>query len=215
VIWGEDGTVLISDHADALSWVGQLQMTQDYFIDVKSVSAAPVAYTLEVVIPPASPSGAGPVFPKIEPFPFGEMQSIVFTGVPPMLPPEFEVPSGLPEVVAYIITSDEGEYEISLDFGVECQGAGACHYGGMAGMRVNANVPVGTSSFPFDLEDAQIVELAYGIPGYFVEAVCGANCDDARLWWIYEGYEYMVGVKAGSLEDVMALANASILNSVP
>jgi hypothetical protein len=215
VIWGEDGTVLISDQADALSWVGPLLLTQDYYIDVKSVSAQPVAYTLEVIIPPASPSGAGPVFPQIEPFPFGEMQSIVLTGVPPMLPPEFVVESGLPEVAAYLLTTDEGEYELSLDYGVECQGAGACHYGSMAGMKVDTDVPVGTSSFPFVLEDTQVVELAYGITGYFIEAECGATCDDARMWWIYEGYEYMLGLKAGKVEDVTALANAAILNSVP
>jgi hypothetical protein len=45
--------------------------------------------------------------------------------------------------------------------------------------------------------------------------VCGANCDDARLWWIYDGYEYMLGLKAGRYEDVVALANAAIVNSVP
>jgi hypothetical protein len=215
VIWGDDGSVLISDHADALSWTGPLPFTQDYYIDVKSISAQPVAYALEVVIPPASPSGAGPVFPQIEPFPFGEMQSIVLTGVPPMMPPEFVVQTGLPEVVAYLLTTDEGEYELSLDYGADCQGAGACHYGSMAGMKVDSDVPVGTSSFPFLLEEAQVVELAYGITGYFVEAVCGANCDDARMWWIYEGYEYMLGIKAGSVEDVAVLANAAIVNSVP
>jgi hypothetical protein len=52
VIWGEDGTVLISDHADALTWVGELPFTQDYFVNVKSISDQPVPYILEVIIPP-------------------------------------------------------------------------------------------------------------------------------------------------------------------
>ncbi|MEE9513723.1 MAG: hypothetical protein V3V46_06565, partial [Anaerolineales bacterium] len=82
------------------------------------------------------------------------------------------------------------------------------------GMKVDSEVPIGSSSFPFALEDAQVVNLAHGITGYFVSAVCGANCDDARLWWIYEGYEYMLGLKAGRYEDVVTLANAAILNSV-
>lgn len=52
VIWGADGTVLISDHADATTWVGQLPSTQDYYINVRSVVQDPVDYTLEAIIPP-------------------------------------------------------------------------------------------------------------------------------------------------------------------
>jgi putative hemolysin len=52
VIWGADGTVLISDHADATTWKGVLPSTQDYYINVRSVAQAPVDYTLEVIIPP-------------------------------------------------------------------------------------------------------------------------------------------------------------------
>ncbi len=54
VIWGADGTVLISDHADATTWVGPLPSTQDYYIDVRSVAQASIGYTLEVIIPPAA-----------------------------------------------------------------------------------------------------------------------------------------------------------------
>jgi hypothetical protein len=52
VIWGDEGTVLISSHADAIFWSGELPFSQDYFIDVKSISDQPVPYTLEVIIPP-------------------------------------------------------------------------------------------------------------------------------------------------------------------
>jgi hypothetical protein len=212
VIWGADGTVLISSHADALGWSGPLPFTQDYYVDVKSISGLPVAYLLEIIIPPASTSQ---VFPQVEPFPFGEMQSIVLTGVPPMLPPEFPAEEGLPDVVPFMLTMADGEYELSLDYGVDCQGAGACHYGSMGGMRVDSEVPVGTSSVPLVLEDAQVVDLSHDITGYFVPAVCGASCGDAYMWWIYEGYQYMLGLKAGTYEDVVTLANAAILNSVP
>jgi hypothetical protein len=215
VIWGADGTVLISSHADARSWVGSLPLSQDYYIDVKSINAQQLAYTLEVIIPPASTSGEGSVFPAVEPFPFGEMQSIVLTGVPPMLPPKFPAEEGLPDVVAFMLTLEDGEYEISLDYGSDCHGAGACHYGSIAGMMVDSLIPVGTSSFPFAMENAQVIDLSYGITGYFVPAECGATCDDARIFWIYEGYEYMLGLKAGVMDDVIALANAAIMNSVP
>jgi hypothetical protein len=170
---------------------------------------------LEIIIPPVSTSGTGSVFPEVEPFPFGEMQSIVLTGVPPMLPPEFPAEEGLPDVVPFMLTMADGEYELSLDYGVDCQGAGACHYGSMGGMRVDSEVPVGTSSVPLVLEDAQVVDLSHDITGYFVPAVCGASCGDAYMWWIYEGYQYMLGLKAGTYEDVVTLANAAIMNSVP
>jgi len=58
VIWGADGTVLMSDHADATRWFGPLPLTQDYFIDVKSLDDNIIDYTLDIVIPPLSNSGA-------------------------------------------------------------------------------------------------------------------------------------------------------------
>jgi hypothetical protein len=56
VIWGEDGTPLITDHAEAIRWHGPLPTTQDYFIDVRSNAATAIDYTLQVVIPPLSTS---------------------------------------------------------------------------------------------------------------------------------------------------------------
>ncbi len=52
IIYGQDGDVLISDHAGATVWSGDLPSTQDYFIDVRSVSQQPVDYTMDVEIPP-------------------------------------------------------------------------------------------------------------------------------------------------------------------
>lgn len=51
VIYGADGTVLISDHASAMQWSGTLPKSQDYFISVKPETGA-VSYTLTVTIPP-------------------------------------------------------------------------------------------------------------------------------------------------------------------
>jgi len=52
VIWGEDGTVLISDHAEATEWSGSLPSTQDYYIDVRSAADSPlIDYALDVIIP--------------------------------------------------------------------------------------------------------------------------------------------------------------------
>jgi hypothetical protein len=131
-----------------------------------------------------------------------------------MLPPDFPVAEGLPPVQPYVITAEPDEYEISLDFGPECQGAGACHYGSLAGKKVASNEPVSTRNFMFEAERAQKVMLANGIEGYFIEAFCGANCDDAKLFWIYNDFQYMIGLKGGQQAAVIDLANAAITNSL-
>ncbi len=55
VIYGADGTVLISDHAGATSWSGRLPTTQDYHIDLKSAGGVAADYVLQVTVPPLGP----------------------------------------------------------------------------------------------------------------------------------------------------------------
>lgn len=50
IIYGADGNVLISDHAGATNWTGQLPSTQDYMIDTRSVGNAVVPFTLTVTV---------------------------------------------------------------------------------------------------------------------------------------------------------------------
>jgi hypothetical protein len=52
VIWGADGTVLLSGAGEGKKWSGPLPRTQDYYIDVKSSGSATVSYSLSVGIPP-------------------------------------------------------------------------------------------------------------------------------------------------------------------
>jgi len=51
IVWGEDGNVLLSDHAEASSFEQILPMTQDYHIQVKGRPDGNTAYTLAVTIP--------------------------------------------------------------------------------------------------------------------------------------------------------------------
>ena len=143
------------------------------------------------------------------------MQTLVLSYVPPILPVEFFVEEGLPAIYPYIYSSDNGLYEATLDYGPDCMGAGACAYGSMMARANDFGVPQGTENNPYDFGAARQVILAKGIQGYFIESQCGANCSDALIFWLYEGYEYMFGAKAGSQEDVIALANAAIANSIP
>ncbi len=53
-IWGEDGTVLISDHAGATEWQGALPATQDYYIGL-SGAADQALFRLSVSIAPLTP----------------------------------------------------------------------------------------------------------------------------------------------------------------
>lgn len=52
VVWGEDGDVLQSDHAEVSSFERVLPTTQDYYIQVKGRPDGNTAYTMTVSIPP-------------------------------------------------------------------------------------------------------------------------------------------------------------------
>jgi hypothetical protein len=54
VVWGQDGNVLLSDHAEVSSFEQVLPTTQDYFIQVKGGPDGNTAYTMTVNIPAIS-----------------------------------------------------------------------------------------------------------------------------------------------------------------
>jgi hypothetical protein len=47
-----------------------------------------------------------------------------------------------------------------------------------------------------------------------MDSTCGASCSDAAVWWMYNGYQYSLGMKA-SRDQIIATANAAINNSIP
>jgi len=53
VVWGADGNVLLSDHAEASTFQGVLPTTQDYYILLKGRPDGNTSYTMTVTIPPA------------------------------------------------------------------------------------------------------------------------------------------------------------------
>ena len=96
--------------------------TQDYFIDVISISNSDFDYTLEVYVSALTQTNpATNVFPKVHPFNAAYMQGIFDSGLPAMLPPSFPSGGGLPEVVPYFIFSDSNSYAYSLDYGADCR----------------------------------------------------------------------------------------------
>ena len=211
-IWGKDGYALVSDEPRQTSWTGTLPSTQDYYIAIKTVAQAPVVYTMDVSISAITPSSQEPaVLPDITPVGYEFLYGL---GLTFMLPPEFPVSQGLPAALPYVITSDPTYYDISLDFGPECHGAGACHYGSLSGKKVATNQPESTPNFIFEANRAIKVSLAKNIEGYYLEGLCGASCDDSRVFWIYSGFQYMIGLKGSTQQAVVDLANAAITNSL-
>ncbi len=59
IVWGADGTVLLSDHAGATNFSGVLPSTQDYYIDVRGNPGSVTNYTLTITVPPLSGSSSG------------------------------------------------------------------------------------------------------------------------------------------------------------
>jgi heat shock protein HslJ len=53
VVWGADGDVLLSDHAEAPAFQGVLRTTQDYYILLKGRPDGSTSYTMTITIPPA------------------------------------------------------------------------------------------------------------------------------------------------------------------
>ena len=52
VVWGADGTVLLTDHAEASSFQRVLASTQDYFIMVDGRPDGRTTYSMTISIPP-------------------------------------------------------------------------------------------------------------------------------------------------------------------
>lgn len=75
-VWGADGTVLISDHADATHWAGVTPKTQDYFIDVHAMDGKTTTYTLIVTARPIKPNPPHPGVQRIS-FAPGAVSAVV------------------------------------------------------------------------------------------------------------------------------------------
>lgn len=143
------------------------------------------------------------------------MPALVPSSVPPIFPAEFPVDEGLPEIYPFITSIGDGFFELSLDYGEDCHGAGACHYGSMLAKKTSSDFPQGSETMPVNIWGGERVILDKGIQGYYIEGGCGASCSDSMVAWIYDGYEYVLGLQGGPEDAVVALANAAIVNSLP
>ncbi len=89
-----------------------------------------------------------------------------------------------------------GRYTLDLGLARDCGGATACYFGDI----LISSSPIATR------EAGTAIQLKSGTTAYFVDFTCGASCGASTLNWHERTYYYQVAKKAGSQQDVMAIA---------
>jgi hypothetical protein len=109
---------------------------------------------------------------------------------------------GEENLYATIVDVSDRQYAIQIAFGRDCEGQHVCRDGGLTG----------SSEFHDDYPERPkvSVQLQGNIPGKFVDAQCGAYCDESLLYWSENGFHYSVSSKAASKDELMKIANSAI-----
>ena len=109
---------------------------------------------------------------------------------------------GEENLYATIVDASDRHYAIQIAFGRGCEGQHVCRDGGLTG----------SSEFHDDYPERPkvSVQLRESIPGKFVDAQCGAYCDESVLYWSENGYHYSVSSKAAKKDELIKIANSAI-----
>ena len=127
-------------------------------------------------------------------------------GVPARLPAKLpELGQGKDPLYAVLGHADRNAYTIYLSFTPDCNGASVCRLGTLSGQALSA-----LGSKKNAKARANAVRLANGTIGVYAQSECGANCSDSVVRWREGAAEYSAGVKGGSREDVLQLANSCL-----
>jgi hypothetical protein len=95
-------------------------------------------------------------------------------------------------------TASKHRYHVEIALAPDCGGADACRLGDVTGSTTR------------EQPGGRAVKLRDGTPAYFIASTCGASCGDGTLAWRRGPSWYTVGIKAGSLHDLEAWANAMV-----
>ncbi len=135
----------------------------------------------------------------------------IFKPIIPTLKKKTRVPLWLPNYIpesdgdiplyAQLETVTAKSYSILLGFDPECNGGTACRLGSVSGEMINSKNKM--------LKGKKII-LSRKRQGYFVDAICGANCSDSTLSWQEKGYLYKLTIKAGDLKTLVKMANSTV-----
>ncbi|MEP0959966.1 hypothetical protein [Microcoleus sp. FACHB-1515] len=168
---------------------------------------------IPIVLPTEIPTDA------IVPFPAEQGGAQPYINVPITQGGHFQ------HISASIVDVDPAFYSVSLDAAPNCQGADACSFGELTGEQVYQDTPSIQAEYfeqnSFDYqpvgrspESPGKVTLNRGIEGYFVQFVCGANCNFSKLIWQQNSYRYMAGIRMASQATVVNFANSIIENEI-
>lgn len=167
----------------------------------------------EVNSPPGDTATNPPVpsLPQVPPVSQAPIPHPVFEPILPQIQQETQIPILLPDyifgsdgatpVYATIETVTPSQYQLILGFTPDCNGGTACRLGTVSGEEISPNSPA---------LEGKAIPLDDGITGYFMDAVCGANCSDSTITWDQNGTRYQMGIKAGKPEDLVKMANSAI-----
>ncbi len=111
-------------------------------------------------------------------------------------------------------------YALILGYSPTCSGGNACRLGAVAATRKTNGTPAIEEAYGFMKDPAfkglrskqpmAKVQLTNQIEGYFIPWICGANCNDAKVVWDEKGVRYVVGIKVGDRDSLVAMANSAI-----
>jgi len=124
------------------------------------------------------------------------------TRVPLWLPTYIPESDGDIPLYAQLEAVTATNYSILLGFDPECNGGTACRLGSISGEKINSQ---------HKSLNGKKITLSRTRQGYFVDAVCGANCSDSTLSWKEKGYLYKLAIKAGDLQTLVKMANSTVL----
>lgn len=104
-------------------------------------------------------------------------------------------------VFASVASATASGYQVELAWAPDCGGGGACHLGYISG----------SSSLLEENKGPKIpVTLSGGIQGYFIDAGCGANCDDSAVYWTEGDNHYSISMKAEIKETLVKMVNSAL-----
>ena len=109
------------------------------------------------------------------------------------------------QLYALVDDTPANRYSIQISVLPECNWNNFCIVGAVHGEDVEeVQQP----------ENSQKVSLSKNIEGYFVESVCNAYCNRAKLIWFENNIKYTVEQKAAPKQTMIRIANSAIENSV-
>ncbi len=194
-----DGGSIVATADGGKTWTAKQSDTTASLTNISCVSAAEciaVGAQGTVVTTGSGTSGsassaAAPLFRSLLP-------RLATTKVPAQLPTIFPELTST-HLYATLSIAKPGHYMIEVDFSATCNGADACHYADLEGVRApGTGKPAGS---PIKLTDS--------VTGYFRLGQCGASCAESTITWDAGGFRYTAGAKLTRTHLIAFAASAA------